>query len=56
MVNNIKNNDKSRFKEYTVIPEVETDEMIAKKTLKKFSFGIMKKNTSKVKNIIKKTK
>ena len=43
IVSNIKNKDKSKFDEYIDIPEVETDEIIARKTLEKPWFGIIKK-------------
>ena len=43
IVNKIKNNDKSTFGVYVVIPEVEIDEVIAKSTLAKSSFGTTKK-------------
>ena len=43
IVNNIKNNDKSKFEEYVEIPDVEIDEVIANNTLAKPSSGITKK-------------
>ena len=43
IVSNIKNKDKSKFDEYIDIPEVEIDEIIARKTLEKPWFGIIKK-------------
>ena len=42
-VSRIKNNDKSVLDEYTDIPDVESDEVIAKKTLLSLSWGIIKK-------------
>ena len=43
MVKNIKNNDKSRFEEQVVVPDVEIDDIIAKNTAAKPSSGITKK-------------
>ena len=43
IVSRIKNNDKSVLDEYTDIPDVESDEVIAKKTLLIPSWGIIKK-------------
>ena len=43
IVKRIKNNDTSKFEEYIDIPDVEIDEVIAKRTLANPSFGIIKK-------------
>ena len=42
-VNNIKNNDKSSYDVWIKIPEVEIDEVIARKILTKSFCGIKKK-------------
>ena len=39
----MKNKDKSKLGAYVVIPDVETDDTIDKKTLENSSFGIIKK-------------
>ena len=43
IVNKIKNNDKSKFEEWVVIPDVEIDDVIAKNTLANPWLGITKK-------------
>ena len=43
MVKRIKNNETSKLDEYVDIPDVEIDDVIARKILTAFSLGIIKK-------------
>ena len=43
IVKRIKNRDTSKFDEYVAMPDVEIDEVMARKTLPNSSLGIIKK-------------
>ena len=52
IVNNIKNNDKSIFGEKVDIPDVESDEVIANKTLENSSCWNTKNKRTKLKKLL----